>query len=589
MRRAGVAGLGLLALATPLAVIGLVCWWLLVTWEMPGRSWVRRGLFGTVTVYAVTAAALTALAVLHQPCRPHLLVAVLIGLGFTARARAGSRDRVPVTSVADRWAVTFGAITFAVLYRPFVGASTGHTMALMSQTTDGATHFELVTAIARHAGYVHLLHPTNLSPGVDKYPTAWHGNVWVLADLLLGSHPSTGALVRLIGLLVIASFATLSTVAALGVLAASGVGDRTPPRAALAGVACLALSTLLGFGTFLLQLDSYTQIVALISVLAVTLVATDMSGSPLRGLVVLSACLIALMQSWYLLAPLLLVALVLIALDARPPAKHVLVAGVITAPFCLYPLLTGPTSGHVDESGPMVLPTILGVLGLLLATAAGAFYLTVREPNERSRVLVGTTVASLLLLVGLVVRQGFIPHTGVSYYGAKVLLTTFLLGSVLAAAVTVRWAFDGRSWRIAAVVCTTGLLFGTGSTAWAALPPRAAEYEGHLYPPTLDAIFSAHPHGPSRGTEVVVADGCDRVGDMVASKWLYDATLTWPPGLREALNAYADEGTGVVTALQSRLKDPSVRRLELFVHRDCDPAALTALERDPRVHVVRVS
>ena len=145
-----------------------------------------------------------------------------------------------------------------------------------------------------------------------------------------------------------------------------------------------------------------------------------------------------------------------------------------------------------------------------------------------------------------------------------------------------------RAGRPLLVVLVIGFGLGAQASAWASFPPVAGDYEGHLDPVVLQAQVERHPHGPPRGTDVVVADGCDRVGDMVASKWLYDTSLAWPDGLRAALNDYAAEPPGDTTAIEERLRDPTVSVLELWVRHPCDSAALSTLERDAKVRVVRV-
>ena len=588
MRRAGFAGLGLLALATPLAIVGLVCCWLLVSAEMPGRTWVRRALFGLVSTYAVIAGALTVLAVVHRPCHPRVLVAVLLVAAVAWRSKSPRREAAILADVSDRWSLGFGALTFGVLFAPFVGASTGQTMALLSQTTDGATHVHLVAAVARSHGYVQLLHPRGLSPQADQYPTGWHGNVWVVSDLLLGNRPSTAALVRLVGFLAVAGYGLMVTLAArIALRLASPHGD-VSARSSLVGLACLGLSTLGGFGIFLMQLGSYTQVFAICSLLSLVLLA-DAVDAPGRVFVVLGASTIAVSQSWYLLLPLLAGGALVLLAQHRPPPRWWLPAAAAVGPLTLYPVLTGPSGTHVDEAGATLLPTIIGVLGLLVATGAGATAVTTRRISAPGRVLVAMTALSLLTGAGLAMRQGFIPGTGVSYYGAKVLLVTFLLGAILAAATTAAWIESGaRDLRVLAGLGLVGVALGTYSTAWDAMPPRTARYEGHLDPVTLDAVFADHPRDRPAGTEVWIVDGCDRVGDLVATKWLYDVSLSWNDELKDDLNDYADEHRGSTGTLLRRLADPHLRVMELYLHRECDPVALTTLSRNPKVRVIRV-
>jgi hypothetical protein len=589
VRRAALPMLGLVAVLTPFAALALVCWWLVVCAEMPGRTKVRRALFGTVCVYAMTAVVLTSLAVLHGPGNPRLMVAALLLTALVWRVRSPARERVPLTNASDRWGASLGIVTFVTLYLPFVGASTGRTMALLSQTTDGATHVQLVMAIIRHHGYVHLSHPAGLSPGADGYPSAWHGNLWVMSDLLLGRHPSAPAIARVVGLAAVMSYAVLCAVLVALALDLSPHGNELSARAALGGVVCLGLSTTIGFGVFFLQLASYTQIFAMLALLALVLAADEAAADGRRLLLVGVACSIALMQSWYLLAPLLLVALLLLVSRVHVARRLLLVSAVTSLPFVLYPALTGPSSTQVDLSGPLVLPTIAGVLGLLVATGVGCVAMLRRRTGHGGLVLVGVTVASLMTMVFLIAKQGFVEGSGVTYYGAKVLLTTLLLGTVLAAgAVASGLSSRDRTLRAAAAVAGIGVVLGTVSTAWAAIPPSVGLYEGHLDAATLDAIYRQHPQGATPGIETWVMDGCDRVGDLVATKWLYDTSLAWTDDLRYDLTAYADAQRGDVHMVLHRLENPRLHSLEVYLHRECDPTALHQLEGNLKVRVIRV-
>lgn len=589
MRRPGVALAGLVLLLTPFAVISLLCWWWLVATEMPGRTWVRRGLFAVVAVFAVTAGALTGLAVLRQPCDPRVLLGLLLAVAVPVSFRLPHRTPTRVASTADRWAVGFGALTFAVLYAPFVGASTGRTMALMSQTTDGGTHVQLVTAVLRYSGYVHLIHPPGLSPDVDHYPSAWHGSVWVLSDLLLGRDPSVGALVRLVAVCAVAGYALLCATAAAVALEVGGRGLRLRRPAILMGLTSLALSTLLGFGIFLVQLASYTHIMALVALLCLVLLAEEASSEPVRSTLLVGAAGVALMQSWYLAAPLIgAVALVLI-FQARPPRRLWLPVLLVSAPLGAYPVLTGPTSTQVDMPGSTLLPTLLGVLGLLGTTALGCLFVLRGRPTPAGLALVSAAVAALLSTCFLIAKQGFVAGSGVSYYGAKLLLTVLFLGCILGAALVgaAAHAVDTPR-RVHAVLAAGGVALGTWSTAWVALPPQVGNYDKHLFPRTLDALVAPRPEREPGPRQAWVLDGCDRVGDRVATKWLYDTSLTWTDTISRDLLDYALANKGDVSMITHRLADPAVRSVEVYVHQVCDHRALAQLATHPKVRVIRV-
>src|SRR5262249_18289260 len=142
-------------------------------------------------------------------------------------------------------------------------------------------------------------------------------------------------------------------------------------------------------------------------------------------------------QSWYLLAPVLGLMVLASMATTRPAARTWVPLAALSAPFCAYPFATGPSGLHVDEGGPTLLPTIGGVVALLLVIGLSVAR-TLRGGTPATRLLVTGTAAALLSTALLVVQQGYVPGSGVSYYGAKLLLSTFLLGAVLSSAVAAR-------------------------------------------------------------------------------------------------------------------------------------------------------
>jgi hypothetical protein len=590
LRRAGLPVIGLASLLTPFPALALVCLWVLLAAEMPGRTRVRSAIAAVVATFALNAAALTLLAVLQVPCRPRLLLAVLLLLGLLHRTLSPRLPARPLADATDLWALGFGLATFAVLAFPLLGASTGRTISLLSQTTDGGTHVAIVRAIARHLGYIQFDQPAGASPGAEHYPSAWHGNVWIASDLLLGSHPSSGSFIRLVAVAAFAGYALLSTVAANIALNLAPVAIRGRWVAALSTLSVLALGTLVGFGLFFVQLSSYTQIWGLIAVL-VLIDATSADLPPKRSVALVAGCCLAVMQSWYLLAPLIGAAAVVAIEQARPPRKLLLTATLLTGLLSLFPVLTGPHGTQVDVPGPTLLPTIGGVLGLLIATGAGiGIIVTTRQHKASARALVAATVASLLTMVALVAKQGFVAGAGVTYYGAKILLSTFLLGAIAAAAAAPLALSRGAQTlrKGMGFVCCLGVACGAVSTAGWTVPPRTTMPSGYLAPATLDAIYARHPHELPRNTEIWIGDGCDRVTDMIASKWPYDTGLGWKPEIQAALNAYAISKPHDVSMIETLLRDPDVKILELYVHHECDPQAVAALLRDPKVVLLRV-
>jgi hypothetical protein len=590
VRRLALALVGIVALATPLAVVGLVCWWLLVSAELPGRTWARRGMLGVLVVFAVDAGALTVLALLHQSCRPRVLVAALLLLALVRQVRRPARPRVPVAASVDAWALALGTLTFAVLYAPFVGAGSGRIMALLSRTTDGATHAQLVTAVQRSHGYVQLLHPPGLSAGVDHYPSAWHGNVWVVSSLLLGGRPSTHALLAVISACAVATFAFLSVLAAAVVLSVVANGENPTRRASLAGLACLSLLTPFGVGLLLLQLGSYTQLLAIAAVLGVVLLAAEPPSGHWSELLVAGACAVCLMQTWYLLALVVALPLTLLLL-ARLPSPRLL-AGflVVTVPLCLFPVVTGPSLTHVDAPGPETLPTLAGIMGLLVATGVGCLHAARGAGSLAGRALLAATVGSLFTLVALLLRDGSLAAGHLSYYAAKVLLSVLLIGGTSACVVVgARTRSASEAPTATALAVAMGLLVAAWTTRSLTLPPRVNNQAAHLDPALLEALLSDHPQGEPQGTISLLADGCDRVWDRIGTKWLADTTLTWSPSLSATLVGYAAEKRGEVAALERALATPDVEQLELYVRKPCDTAAIARLETEPKVRVIRVA
>jgi hypothetical protein len=227
---------------------------------------------------------------------------------------------------------------------------------------------------------------------------------------------------------------------------------------------------------------------------------------------------------------------------------------------------------------------LLGVLSLLAATGVSLVaHLRASTDDGLHRLAPAVAVVSALLLTaGLVVVQpdGVI---GPNYYSAKALLALLLLGSVLAAA----YGGTASLRNPVAGVAVVGIVLCCWSTRHAALPPRSAHTAGHLSGPELDALAARHTFPLPPGVEVWFADGCDRVGDLVASKWADDLSLTWSQGRASALESYADAPKGVA-AIEDRIRDPSVHTVEVYAGRPCQSAAISRLALMPKVRVIRV-
>lgn len=579
------AAAGLLALLTPAAGFAVLCWWVLVARLMPGATWFRRLCFAVVALYALNATVLSALEVLGLACDPRVLLALYL-LSTLARAtRSHSRRQVPFVSKAESLALGFGVLTGLVLILPFLKAGPGRTMSLLAQ--DGATHVQLTVAIARHHGYVHLLHPRGLSPTMDTYPTGWHGNVWLNGQLLLGTHLSPITMTRLVASAAVLTYTYMSTLAAVLVLELGKDGVRSRIGSAC-GLTILGLATITGFVVILFQLGSYTQLFAIAALLALLLLALEPPDG-MRSLLVIAACVIGLTQSWYFLAPLIVVAAAVVLRSLRPRTSHVFALVGATIPASLYPLLTGPGPHQVDAAGATLLPTLPGVIGLLAATGIG-LAAGQRESDRRHLPLVATATTALVMTVCLVVLQGFQPGSGVSYYGAKLLLTVFVFGLLLSAVLVARTVRSSSNARLGlALFAGLGVALSTLSTASIAIAPFRRTYQGHADAAVLSAIFRDHPTGAEPGTRTWILDDCDRLRDRVGTKWLYDTSLAWTTSESDDLAEYALTAPGDVSMVERLLKDPATKSFEIYVHHACDPEALHKLAIEPKVRVIHVS
>lgn len=581
---------GLLGLVLSIGVAAVLVMWWLTTLAMPGRTRVRQAAYAVVALFALNAASLSVLAVLDVRASPGLLVtATLIGLTALHLLRPPGRDK-PWLDRQDAWSLGLGGLTLGVLGAPFLGATPGEAMALLSQTTDGGTHVQLVRAIARHGGYISFDHVTGTAEGMSTYPSGWAGNVWLLGHWLKGS-PLTGVgTVRLVGAVVITSYALLVFLAAQVALVLSSAlsASSSAVRDALTTL-LVGLSTTLGFGLYLMNLSSFTQIAALVALLGAVLVLGEGDHGD-RVLVLLGSASVAASQSWYLLAPPVLV-LVLLAVWQAPRRSARLVAlGLAIGPLVAFPVLAGPGAKQAAASGARLLPTLVGVLGLLTAGAVAATRFTRAGSTEYPirRAWLVAFVVTLLLVCGLVLVQPA-DVVGPSYYAAKALLALLLLAGIGAAAAVTGAAASGWPQRALAAVVVVGLLSSTWSTRHFALPPRAAHTEGYVDPRELDALVERHPEGLPLSTDAWVVDGCHRVGDMVASKWMYDLSLTWTRQRQRALAEYdRAAGSGSIRMLAARSQDPDVRAVEVVVRRDCQPDRIAELARAPKVTVIRV-
>lgn len=587
-RVAAPAAAALLALIAGLGFVSLMLTCYLVSLLMPGGTHLRRALYGAVALFATNACVLTLLSVLDQGCSPALLTAgyvlvaagLLVGTGLPAPCRLYDRH--------DAWALGLACITASILAIPLVGSSPGEVMTLLSQTTDGGTHVQMVLGTARHGGYFTLDPVAGMREGIEAYPGGWAGNVWLLGQVGAGRELTPVGTVRLVAAVAVASYGLLVLLATrLALALADSLRDALSRGQELLVTALVALSTSVGFGLFFLNLNSFTQIVAIAGVLVAVLLLWE-GGGPIRTHLMLAATAVVVAQTWYLLAP-ILAAAVLVGVNSVPaPRRFFLGLWVAIAPIAAFPVLTGPGGHQVSYRGSQLLPTLPGVLGLLLAGAVAVLTLVGRGRSEATVRLAwaSTFVAALLLECALLpFRPPDVP--GTSYYAGKVLLVLFLLAGIAAAGAVVgetmlRWG------RLPAIAIVLGLAAAAWSTSDMAIPPGLGHTQGHVKAAEIDALEKRHPDGLPHATDAWILDGCSRVGDLVASKWMYDLSLTWTAARSSALEEYVYDSTKGVTMLAERASDPSVRTIEVVVERDCQPENIARLARLPKVTVIHV-
>jgi hypothetical protein len=559
--------------------------WFLVAACLPMRTWARRLMHAPIVLFAGIACLFTALAVLGLPCSPPVAAAatlcVLTLFVFAGPSPLGAR----VADQDDLLAIGLGALTATLLVIPLVHATAGEAMTAISQNSDGGNHVQLVLGTQRTGGYLAFHHVAGMFEGMSLYPGAWSAGVWLVGRLLLGHDLSPVAAVHLLGVLGSLTYALLTTCAAR--LALHLRRRLAPAPTRLAGqamtVALIAASTTFGFGVFLLHLNAYTEIVALAAIMAALLaLADDIATGPAVTQVTFAVIVVA--QTWYLLLPVVAAVAVTTFGVRRPGRRHTLVSIGLGAPFVLFPLLRGPGAAHVRAGGYDVLPSLMGVLALLVASGVSVTHLLRRrQGGETVRLGAASAIVGALVLVAMLVLVQPRGAIGPTYYSAKALLALLFLGATCAAA-------SGARYRTAAscslvVIC---LLLATYDTRNLALPPRTAQTHGFLDPRELDAFLARHPSALSPGTDIWVADSCSRGLDRIMSRWPYDLYLTWTPDRPEAMDAYVKEPKDSFDVIAARTHRLNVTSVEVYVGKSCQSEQLQQLAQLPKVTVIRV-
>jgi hypothetical protein len=536
---------------------------------------------------AVTTGVLTLLAVLDVRTAPRVLLGALLALASATSLRGKARAPVVLATPADKWSGAFAGLTLLPLLIPYLGTSTGQVLHLLSRTTDGGTHLQMVRAMAQERGLFSLEHPSGWAPGTEHYPLGWASNVWFVLEGAYGSHATLAQTIHLYGIATVLLYATVAYVS--GVLVVEGV-ERLTWSSALLGLTALALALSLGFGLFLLQLNAYTALLALLALLLAVDSAKE-GPSPIRAVVLLSCVAVVVANAWYLLAPVCLAVLVAAVARIRPPVRAVVVAAVVVAPLSAFPVLVGPPAGRqIGTIGPVFVPTAPGIVGLLLALLVGmAFVLRPGTAQARAgrRVLAAATVMSLLEAVALVVGDS--EEKTVNYYGAKILLLAMVLGSIAAAAAIGSWfgRTTPRPKQALSGLALAGLVIALVSTSDKTLPPSSGKIHAKIDRRLLETLMERHPNGVPAATDVWFADGCYRLADRISTKWAYDLSLTWTDDRVLSLVDYQRGEVGEVAMIAARQLDPTVHRIELYVDHGCQPDAITALAKLSKVIIVK--
>jgi len=554
--------------------------------HVPAATWVRRVMHAALLLFAANTAVLTILAVADVQCSPSWLLAAYLGVLGIASLLQPPPEPARIADRDDVLAAGLGLLTALILLGPLLHATPGQTLAFTSQTTDGGNYAQLVLGTQKAGGYFTLPPPAGVLLGMKNYPPAWAGNAWLFGSWATSQHLSPIGSVRVVGAFGVCSYAALTMASARlalflsRILAARGRSRQVPPVALVAGIATF------GWGLFILNLAAYTEVMALLATTALLLVQAE-DNVPTNWVIWLAAAQVEIVsQTWYVMLPVAAGVAAVAVLARRPSLRQLVATSFISAPFVLFSIATGPGASQISAGGPEMLPVLLGIVGMLAATGVAVRTLLLRRPRSDSLRLCTATaiVLSLLLVVALVVVQ---PKgtPGASYYTAKMLLAVMWLGGTAASG-----AFGGwQRLRSSQTIAVLGIVTCFITTAHAVLPPRAAQTNGQLRSADLDVVLSRHPGGVPRSTDIWLIDGCNRVGDLVASKWFYDLSLTWTRARAEALDAYTLDKDRSVDAVKSRAADPAVASIEVYVSpRNCQNAHIEELGLLPKVSVFHV-
>lgn len=595
-RRPMVAAVGLLALLLDqnYAVLPIIVG--LAAAYMPGPTVIRRLAMTIPCLFGLNAIVLTVFVLAGIPVNARLLAAVYLVLGglFAAPNVSAKPERDGADNGTDWWALGTALTIFAIFYRPFATASLGERLALLSYSTDAGNHLKSVRVALAESGYQSL----------SDYPPAWAGNLALAIDLLIGKDAPATSFIHAAAVLIILLYALLVYFAvALVLTSVQTFTGRLHPAAAGLAVVAVGTSATFGSTSVLLMSASYAQIVATTVLLAMGCLQVAQYHGGWRVPTTVGLLSMALMQTWYLLAP-VLAALLLAYLATL--GRRVLVPLLLASPLgvvAAYPILKGPGVTHLSAGGGtyFTAPSVTYVLFFL--TLAGVAVLVRQKATcgGRPLALLVLVVTSLILTAAVVVVQ-ILAGQGFGYYAIKLLLVVFLFGTLAVAtavavaadrAITSRRAQAHASTPLLACLCIVGLLLGGVLAAAIGTLKISFPFASGSTPPdldgrVLDAIFAAHPTGLDSATDAWVVDGCSRGRDHIANKWIHDIFLTWNASRQATDSLYFTTKGDNIDMLSSRAADSTLKRMEIYVRRDCQPIAVDRLAENRKVTVIRV-
>lgn len=602
---------GLVALWISLPALALFALFLLAATLLPAKTTLAAAALVVPVAVGGLCAWLTVGSLLHVRNPPSLLLAV--GLVLCAALSLPRRPRRPLASRLDLTAATSGLIAFAIVYRPFLGSSTGTRLALLSRTTDSATHLEMVRAVAKLGSYLTLVPRLDESTtrGVQHYPPGFSGLAGSLIALLVGPSSSLDSFVGASVVIVSALFGTFIWL--LTMLAGHLLTNARPGAAEMLtlGVAVLGLG-LVGPAALLLADGAYAQILALVALAASVLIACAPAEGAAGTTVMLALTTVAGMHAWYLIAPAFAVPWLVHAARSRRGPRLV-VALALTGAVSAFPLLTGPGRSQLHVVGFIDTPNHGSNAALLLATLAAFGVLVLAPTTREARLpLVGTTVFLLLGAVFLGVGQILVTGS-LSYYffkalvGAGAFATALLAGCAALALHELRQA-HGIARRAGALGTTFALILlplpvllgddATRAPAFGIAPQQIAGglqktraqrsargLRQHAIVALLDRMLEDHPQGVDAQHDVWYL-GCSRAQMYVLDKWIYDLSLTWTPARQYLIDSLRFESRDLVADLERRADTPSLRSLEIYHDNTCPPRTLGNLASNPKVRLV---